>query len=110
MTKVMYSVPALARHIEDEWAEELAEYFGRTSEEISSNERSWFEFPNELLRIELMDGSFAEFKYAIFIVSEPKRAIAVFTEHCGNHVYPYHEARVFLDGALRYEQVSPSQG
>jgi transcription antitermination factor NusG len=100
----MYPVPALARHIEHEWAEELANHFGRSLEEVASTVRPWFGFPPGSIRVELMDGSFVEFKYSIFIVSESKRAIAVFTEHCGNHVYPYHEAKVFRDGALVYEQ------
>ncbi|WP_186411810.1 hypothetical protein [Candidatus Propionivibrio aalborgensis] len=51
-----------------------------------------------------MDDSQVEFKYAFFIVSETRKAIAVFTEHCGHHVFPYHEARVFREGLLSYEQ------
>jgi hypothetical protein len=51
-----------------------------------------------------MDGSFAEFRYAFALVSEHRRAIAVFTEHCGHHLFPYHEARVVMDGKVTYEQ------
>lgn len=52
-----------------------------------------------------MDGSAVQFNYAIYIASETKKAVGVFTEHCGNHLYPYHEAKVYRDGALVYEQV-----
>jgi hypothetical protein len=100
----MYPVPALARRIEHEWAEELASHFGRSLEEVASTVRPWFDFSLGLTRIELMDGSRVEFKRSFFIVSESKKAVAVFTEHCGNHVYPYHEAKIFRDGALVYEQ------
>jgi hypothetical protein len=31
-------------------------------------------------------------------------SIALFTEHCGHHVFPYHEARVFSNGVLAYEK------
>jgi uncharacterized OB-fold protein len=50
-----------------------------------------------------MDGSVVQFANAIHIVSEAKRAIAVFTEHCGHHVFPYHEAKVHCNGELVYE-------
>lgn len=55
-----------------------------------------------------MGQSCVEFCYAIFIVRESKRAIAVFTEHCAHHLYPYHEAKIYRDGKLAYEQ-SPAQ-
>ena len=101
----MYPIPALAQQLEREWASELATYFERSIDDVFAQVRPWLEFPSESLRIELMDGSFVQFKYAIFIVSEPKKAIAVFTEHCGNHIYPYHEAKVYRDEALVYAQL-----
>lgn len=100
----MYPVPSLARQIESEWAPELAEHFCRRTEEIAHKVRPWFEFPAGQLRIELMDGSTVQFSRAFHIVSEAKRAIAVFTEHCGHHVFPYHEAKVYRDGTLTYAQ------
>lgn len=51
-----------------------------------------------------MDRSVVQFHYAFFIVSESKRAIAVFTEHCGNHIFPYHASKIYRDGELVYEQ------
>jgi hypothetical protein len=51
-----------------------------------------------------MDESFVEFRYAFYLISEEKRAIAVFTEHCGHFILPYHGARVFVDEVLRYVQ------
>lgn len=53
-----------------------------------------------------MDDSCVEFKYCTFLVNEEKKAIAVFTEHCGNHVFPYHEARIYRDGKLLWEQAT----
>ncbi|MDI1268785.1 MAG: hypothetical protein PSV40_06745 [Polaromonas sp.] len=100
----MYPVAALAQQIEREWAPELATYFQKTAEEVLSPVRPWFEFPHGKLRVELMDGSVVQFECALHLVSDAKRAIAVFTEHCGNHVYPYHEARVHRDGKLVYAQ------
>ena len=72
--------------------------------DVLAKARPWFEFPHGTLRVELMDGSTVQFKYAVFVVGEAKRAIAVFTEHCGNHIFPYHKAKVFRDDLLVYEQ------
>jgi len=100
----MYPVPALSEQLEREWASELSAYFTVGVDEIRAPARPWFEFPNGSLRIELMDGSVVQFNYAIFIVNESKKAVAVFTEHCGNHIYPYHEAKVYRDEVLVYAQ------
>lgn len=107
--KKAFPIPALAQQIELEWAEELASYYGRAPEEVAEKVRPWFTFPTGTLRIELMDESRAEFRYAIFLVSEPKGAVAVFTEHCGHHLYPYHDCRIYRDGELVYEQISVSR-
>jgi len=61
-------------------------------------------YPIETVRVELMDGSLVEFKYAFALISEELKAIAVFTEHCGHHVLPFHEAKVFQAGRLIYAQ------
>jgi hypothetical protein len=104
MAPKKYEVPELAKQIERMWASELATHFGRTEEEVMATKRPWFDFELGWLRIELMDGSAVDFRYAFHLVNEEKRAIAVFTEHCGNHLYPNHEAKVFRDGVLVYEQ------
>lgn len=100
----MYPVPFLARQIETDWAAELAAHFGRSVDDVLQPVRPWFDHPGGQLRIELMDGSVVQFERAFHIVSEAKRAIAVFTEHCGHHVLPYHEAKVYRDGVLLYAQ------
>jgi hypothetical protein len=100
---IRYPVPRLAKQLVEEWAEDLAAQTGRAVEELREN-HELLDFPNGVLRIELMDQSAVEFHSAFHIVSERRRAIAVFTEHCGHHVFPYHEAKVFRNGALVYEQ------
>jgi hypothetical protein len=100
----MYPVPSLAKQLELEWATELAARFGCTEAEFRENSTRFLQFSPQRLRVELMDGSFVEFRNAIALVSEPRKTIAVFTEHCGHHLYPYHEARVLVDKNLTYEQ------
>ncbi|MGR4869685.1 hypothetical protein ACIPRI_12555 [Variovorax sp. LARHSF232] len=102
-TPFKFPVPRLATQAVIDWADELAAHFGCTAAQFQQNPER-IQFPPEIVRIELMDGSLVEFKYAIFVVSDTKRAIAVFTEHCGHHVFPYHEAKVFVNGHLKYEQ------
>lgn len=104
IAKKTYPIPALAEQIELEWVEELAAHYGRAPEEVAAKIRSWFVLPPGTVRIEFMDQSCVEFCHAIFIVSESRRAIAVFTEHCGHHLYPYHESKIYRDGRLAYEQ------
>jgi hypothetical protein len=99
----MFPIPRLSNQVVNEWAEELAAVTGRSKEQLVANPEG-IDFPGGTLRVELMDSSVVEFRWAFHVVSERNRAIAVFTEHCGHHVFPYHEARVFRDGQLVYEQ------
>lgn len=100
----MFPVPRMASEMELEWAAELSAHFGCDAATFRTKPTSHMSFPHEAVRLELMDGSHAQFKNAFFIASEAKKAIAVFTEHCGHHVFPFHEARVYCNGELRYEQ------
>ena len=82
-------------HILSEWSEELSQHLGRSSEQIQQKRLGASDFPlNESLHIQLMDGSFVQFEYAFHLVSLAKRSIAVFTEHCGYHVFPLAGATV----------------
>jgi hypothetical protein len=98
-----FPVPRLAEAAVLEWAEELAARLGCDAEDIRRNPDG-VSFPHQAVRVELMDQSVVEFKNALFVVSDPKRAIAVFTEHCGHHVLPYHDAKILVDGELKYRQ------
>jgi hypothetical protein len=83
----------MADEILKEWATEVAASVGRSVEDVRSSGLGAHDFPSDHdLRITLMDGSFVQFKYALAVHSEKKRAIAVFTEHCGYHVFLDHEA------------------
>lgn len=94
----------ISNQIVDTWAEELAIRFLCTASAVRDDPARVITFPLETIRVVLVDASVVEFKYAFFVVSEVKGVIAVFTEHCGHHVFPYHDAKVFCSGALVYEQ------
>ena len=100
----MFPIPQLAKQLEQEWAFELAAVFGCELEAFRQNPTRFLDFPSGTLRIELMDGSFVEFQRALHVLNEEKKTIAVFTEHTGHHLFPYHEARVIRDGKTVYEK------
>ena len=50
------------------------------------------EFPSETtVSIRFEDGSNVEFKYAFVIEAPDFDEVAVFTEHCGYHVFPLYD-------------------
>jgi hypothetical protein len=53
-----------------------------------------------------MDGSEVQFKNSFAHVDEGLKVIAVFSEHCGHHFFPYREAKIFRDGQMQFSQGS----
>jgi hypothetical protein len=91
----IHPVPRLAEQLLSDWAEELSQRLSRPVEQIRSQGLGASDFPTgESLHIKLIDGSFVQFEYAFHVVNPAKFAIAVFTEHCGYHLFPFHEAVV----------------
>jgi hypothetical protein len=50
--------------------------------------------PDQSVLIRFPDGSHALFRYAFAIADESAGEVAVFTEHCGYHVFPLGDAEV----------------
>jgi hypothetical protein len=62
---------------------------GRPREHIRKYGLSATDFPpNEELKLTFADESSAHFRYAFFVTSNLRRQLAVFTEHCGYHIFP----------------------
>lgn len=51
-------------------------------------------FKQEAVRVRFPDGSSALFLYAFALTDEERRELAVFTEHCGYHVFPLEDTTV----------------
>jgi len=92
--KSAFPVVQAAQAAEEEWAPKLAERAGVSPEVFRSAPIRHMHFPPEAVHVELMDGSVVQFKHAFALHWSEKRAIAVFTEHCGHHVFPDAEASV----------------
>jgi hypothetical protein len=80
----------------EEWADELAGKLGRPASDIRAEGLSPRDFSNQQVEIEFEDSSYALFHWAFYIESTAKRAIAVFTEHCGYYVIPIAGASITI--------------
>lgn len=53
------------------------------------------DFPcGSLVHVHLEDGSQALFRYAFYIAALEWQEVAVFTEHCGYHIFPIEDTRL----------------
>lgn len=86
-----------------DWSEELSEALGRSAESIERRGLSASDFPGQTVRIELADGSHAEFRHSFVCSSSAKQSVVVFTEHCGHHLFTWHDTSLFVDGVLVFE-------
>jgi hypothetical protein len=102
----MYPIPELAQRLEKQWAELLSQHFSVDLEAFLAEPVRHMDFRNQSVRVELMDGSAATFRWAFPVVDEQRKTIAVFTEHCGHHLFPIHDARVSIDERVVFEHRS----
>ena len=94
-TTAKYPVVQRVQALILDWADELAAALRRTPEEIRHDGLTAYDFPaNSELHIKLMDGSTLRFRHAFHVVRDSDHALAVFSEHCGYHVFPLHDAEV----------------
>lgn len=98
----------LDAQIIETWKVAIADKLGLGVNELAGKEGlALYAPPDQLgvVRIELADRSYAEFRDAFFVVDELRGAIVIISEHCGCHVFAVHESRVMLDGVLAYQHV-----
>lgn len=53
----------------------------------ADNRLSASDFPRTVVHLRFEDGSEATFRYAFFVEDPAQKELAVFTEHCGYHVF-----------------------
>lgn len=81
-------------NVPEAWKARLREYLrkqrGEDRERLSAGD-----FPSDQsILIRFPDGSHALFRFAFAIADEAAGEVAVFTEHCGYHVFPAGDAEV----------------
>ncbi|ELI5391752.1 hypothetical protein RRJ89_004358 [Vibrio parahaemolyticus] len=69
------------------WAQILSEKLGRSAYELSLNGLTCADFPPDSIEIIFEDDSYCKFNYAFAVINEPRQEVAIFTEHCGYHVF-----------------------
>ena len=71
----------------ERWAKRLREYLRERG-----SERNHLSVPdfgdNQHLKVNFPDGSFAFFQCAFYLLDRELNEVAVFTEHCGYHIFP----------------------
>ncbi len=69
------------------WANNLQSHLAKLG--VNRGRLSAEEFQlNQHLKLSFEDGSFVFFHYAFYLRDETLKEIAVFTEHCGYHIFP----------------------
>ena len=76
------------RFILNGWVTELAFQLNVSQNELLDRGISATAFSGGSLEIVFPDGSRSSFEFAFYLDSFERDAIAVFTEHCGYHIYP----------------------
>lgn len=66
------------------WQDKIAEYLKETGSKFNEFGADAFQHN---LKIEFVDGSKASFNYAFYWVDTENKEVAVFTEHCGYHIF-----------------------
>lgn len=79
-------MPLPSRQLLHEYAASLAVKLGRSEEEIRERGLSVRDFKGTL-NLFFEDGSHASLRHAFFLHDPVKRAVVVFTEHCGYLVF-----------------------
>nr|WP_159063705.1 hypothetical protein [Thaumasiovibrio occultus] len=69
------------------WAPLLAHHLQRDEASIRDNGLSSSDFDGAAIEMKFEDGSYCRFQYAFAVVNETTFEVAVFTEHCGYHVF-----------------------
>jgi hypothetical protein len=77
------------------WAERLKAHL-REAREPERGHLSATDFSNQSLKINFQDGSSAFFRYAFYLLDRELNEVAVFTEHCGYHIFPLYGTHLEL--------------
>ena len=80
----------------ERWAKKLTVYL-REVRDSNRDDLTATDFSaGQNLMIHFPDGSFAFFEHAFYLLDRELNEVAVFTEHCGYHIFPLHGAQLEL--------------
>jgi hypothetical protein len=90
------------RELVHDWADVLSEHLNRPPGDIRQRGLAASDF-REDVEISFPDGSTVAFRHAFVVIDSQRQLIAVFTEHCGYHVFPAIDSEIYR---VRREWVS----
>ncbi len=79
----------------ERWAEKLKAHL-RDELGADRDYLSATDFSGQSLKINFQDGSSAFFRYAFYLLDREFNEVAVFTEHCGYHIFPLYGTHLEL--------------
>jgi hypothetical protein len=86
--------------VPDDWKPRLREYLrerhGQDRDQLSAGDFS----AQQSVVIRFPDGSQVLFRYAFALRNEAAQEVAVFTEHCGYHVFPLDDVKLEIVQAV----------
>jgi hypothetical protein len=85
---------AIGQEVPSHWRKHVREYIRARSGESREHLLAHDFHPGRSVRLGFPDGSYVLFRYAFYIRNEEAGELAVFTEHCGYHVFPAAEVDV----------------
>jgi hypothetical protein len=77
----------------ERWTDNLQAYL-REEHDSDRDQLSAADFRSNHVKISFQDGSFAVFRFAFYRLDRELNEVAVFTEHCGYHIFPLHGTRL----------------
>jgi hypothetical protein len=84
----------------ERWKQKVVEWL-KSQGEISRTELHAEDFhANAVVKIKFEDDSYAEFFYPIVIEAAELNEVAVFTEHCGYHIFNMTGTHVYFEPLL----------
>jgi hypothetical protein len=81
-------------NLPEHWKERLADHIKATRGEERKQLLAYDFKCNQSVNINFPDRSSATFHFAFYIAAPEINEFAVFTEHCGYHIFPFYDAEI----------------
>jgi hypothetical protein len=91
----VYELGELQHTVIKSWIYELSNYLKRSTDSLLTQGLASTDFPSSSqIELEFPDASKVVFQSAFFLENTSRELIAVFTEHCGYHVFPIQDLQI----------------
>ncbi len=84
----------------ERWKSKVSEYLKEHGEPERTELNTYDFFSEQIAKVKFADGSFAEFNYPLVIEAPELNEVAIFTEHCGYHIFSMAGTHVSVESTL----------